>query len=118
MVKIPSETRALTPQVTLQCVLSPGTFNYVTQWTGPGDVGIIDPGISADRYTITDDTIEFVNGSQEFLTTLIICQLSYQSAGVYTCSGRNMIIESDEAPSWVSATIDLQLDRELELCYT
>ncbi len=112
MVKIPSEMYALRPRAVLHCALSlaPGV-SYTIQWIGPGDVGIIDPTTN-DHYNITESTLQLRNGSELPGTTLSIHKLSYQDAGVYTCSGRRL---EESASSWVSATIDLQLDRELTI---
>lgn len=118
MVKIPSETLTLRPRVILSCVVSitPGV-DYTTQWTGPGDVGIIDPVTNAEKYTITG-IVRLQNSSDLPGTTLAIRRLSYRDAGLYTCSGRSTATSNEEVPStssMVSATIDLQLNSELVL---
>lgn len=118
MVEIPSERLALRPRVILSCVISttPGV-DYTTQWTGPGDVGIIDPITNAaDKYDVTEGNVPIQNGSMVPGTTLAIRRLSYRDAGLYTCSGRNTATSNEEVPStssMVSATIDLQLNSEL-----
>ena len=111
---MPSETFPLRPRLILSCALSiaPGV-NYETQWSGPEDAEIIiDPATNVDHYAITEDTVRLMNGSVFPGTKLAILKLSYQDAGVYTCSGRSLA-GSNEIPSWVSATINLQLDSEL-----
>ena len=113
-VVIPSELHPLNSVATLRCVLtlSPGV-DYESQWTGPGDVGVINPAMS-DRYTVFHTTYESQNEADPDWsgTKLLIHKLSYQDAGLYTCSGRRRV-ESKLASSWVAATINLQLDREL-----
>jgi hypothetical protein len=115
VVKIPSEAIPLTPRVILSCALSiaPGV-NYTTQWRGPGDTGAIDPVTNTDRYAITNDRVRSPDGSESPGTTLAIRRLSYEDAGLYTCSGRSLAASNEEVPSspMVSATIDLQLDGE------
>ena len=118
MVEIPSERLALRTRVILSCVVSttPGV-DYTTQWTGPGDVGIIDPVTNADKYNVTEGNIPIPNGSTLPGTTLTIRRLSYRDAGLYTCSGRSTATSTNEevpsTSSMVSATIDLQLNSEL-----
>ena len=115
MLKIPSETFSLKPRIILSCALSiaPGV-RYRTQWSGPGDAGIIDPITNTDSCVITEGILRLMNGSDFPGTTLAIRKLSYQDAGVYTCSGRSLAATNEEVPSssWVSAEIDLQLDSE------
>ena len=113
VLKIPSETFSLRPRAILSCALSiaPGV-RYTTQWSGPA--GIIDPNTNTDCYVITEGVLRLTNGSDFPGTTLAIRKLSYQDAGVYTCSGRSLAASNEEVPSssWVSAEIDLQLDSE------
>lgn len=103
----------------LRCALtlSPGV-DYETQWRGPGDVGTINPATS-DRYTIVVTTYESQDDNDPDWsgTKLTIHKLSYQDAGLYTCRGRIRQVESNAELtfSWVSATIDLQLKRELAI---
>ena len=119
-VVIPSESYSLSSTVMLRCALtlSPGV-DYEIQWRGPGDIGIINPATS-DRYTIILTTYESQNDNDSDWsgTKLTIHNLSYQDAGLYTCSGRIRQVESNAtelASSWVSATINLQLDCELAI---
>lgn len=114
VVKIPSETLALRPRVRLSCALSIALgVDYTTQWSGPGDAGIINPNTTADQYAITEDPLPLMDGSEVPGTTLTIRKLSYQDAGVYICSVRSLAVSNEEAPSLVSAEIDLQLESEL-----
>ena len=112
VVKIPSETYTLRPHVILPCALSlaPGV-NYATQWKGPGHIGLT----TNDYYTIAEEAVRLTNGSELPGTKLIMHKLSYQDAGVYTCYGRRLEDPNNPAPSWESAEIDLQLDRELAI---
>jgi hypothetical protein len=115
VVKIPSEIISLRPHVILKCTISiaPGV-NYTTQWRGPGDTGAIDPVTNTDRYVITNGRVRLPDGSEMPGTMLTIRRLSYQDAGLYTCSVRSLAAPNEEIPSssMVSATIDLQLDGE------
>ena len=108
---IPSESHPLNSTATLHCVLSLSPdISHETRWIGPGDVGLIDPTTS-DRYTITNTTFELQNGPPHWSKTkLTIHKLSYQDAGVYTCTGRTPVESNELVSSWMSATIGLQLD--------
>lgn len=111
VLKIPSATTTLLPAITLACGLEPLSLvpqeNYTTQWITPGGEIF---NSTRDRFFLSEAESRFFASRMLPITPatiLIVTQLTYQDAGVYTCEGRNNA--SDDTSPWASATTELQL---------
>ena len=101
------------PNVQFTCGLEPDTLqanvDYTTRWILPGGEIV---NSTRGRFTfieglVTVDSSRIVPG-----TTLILSQMSYQDAGMYTCEGRSTA--PGASTNWASASFELQLNCEFK----
>ena len=98
----PSSNDVPPPFTVLKCFVTPNNATIAIRWTLPN--GTMIPQGTTDRLFVDQGsgrTMDRIN------VVLIISQLSYQDAGVYTCEVMDLTIP--DAP-WIPATVELQLN--------
>ena len=101
----------LMPGFPLVCSLEPDTLtpgvNYTTRWILPGGEII---NSTKGRFVFTEGPVS-VSGRNVPGTVLVVTELSYQDAGMYTCEGRST--DPGASAQWATASFELQLNCEL-----
>ena len=109
---VPSMLLELMPGLPLVCGLEPETLtpdlNYTTRWILPG--GEIINSTREGRFVLTENLVS-INGRSVPGTVLVLLQISYQDAGMYTCEGRSTA--PGTSAQWAAASFELQLNCEL-----
>ena len=98
----------LIPGLPLLCSLEPDTLtpgvNYTTRWILPGGEIV---NSARGRFIFSESLLSrTVPG-----TVLVVTQMSYQDAGMYTCEGRSTA--PGASAQWAAASFELQLSCEL-----
>ena len=101
----------LMPGLPLVCGLEPATLipgvNYTTRWTLPGGELI---NSTRGRLVFFENLVA-ISGRNFPGTILLLRQMSYQDAGMYTCEGRSTA--PGTSAQWAAASFELQLNCEL-----
>ena len=108
---VPSMTNTLMPGLRLVCGLEPETLtpgvNYTTRWILPqGEIINSTTGC----FVLTEDPVT-ISGRNVPGTVLVVLQISYQDAGMYTCEGRSTA--PGASTQWTTDSFELQLNCEL-----
>ena len=107
----------LLPGLPLLCGLEPETLtpsvNYTTRWILPGGE-IINSTYTRGHFIFAEGPVS-VSGRNVPGTVLVVLQISYQDAGMYTCEGRST--DPGASAQWAAASFELQLNCELSQQY-
>ena len=91
----------------LVCSLEPETLtpnvNYTTRWRLPGGEIV---NSTTGCFVLTEGAV-FIGGRSVPGTVLLVLQISYQDAGMYTCEGRSTA--PGASAQWAAASFELQL---------
>ena len=106
----------LMPGLPLLCGLEsdtlPPDFNYTTRWRLPGREII--NSTRPERFVLSENLVS-IGGRSIPGTVLVVLQISYQDAGMYTCEGRST--DPGASPQWAADSFELQLNCELTKQY-
>ena len=100
------------PSVQFICGLEPDTLqanvNYTTRWILPGREIV---NSTTGHFIFIEEPVTIDNRTVPG-TTLILTQISWQDAGMYTCEGRSTA--AGASTQWASASFELHLNCEFK----
>ena len=99
----------------LFCGLEPETLstgvNYTTRWVLPGGEIV---NTTRGRFVLTENIVSIGDRNLPG-TVLVVTEIAYQDAGMYTCEGRSTA--PGASIQWAAASFELQLNCELSKKY-